>query len=113
MRLLTDTVKLSTLESEAYNQAMLLFMCKKVNVKEGDKLRVRCQMERGLLSSHSKVTKKASESTWLCWRFLNLLTACLLCPSPLVNLFLRLITNSLKLIRPVCLQQLSNLNLRI
>jgi hypothetical protein len=109
MRLLT--VKLSTLESEAYNQAM--FMCKKVNVKEGDKLRVRCQMERGLLSSHSKVTKKASESTWLCWRFLNLLTACLLCPTPLVNLFLRLMTNSLKLIRPVCLQQLSNLNLRI
>jgi len=40
-------VKLSTLESEAYNQAM--FVCKEVKVEEGDKLRVRCQMERGLL----------------------------------------------------------------
>jgi hypothetical protein len=44
-------VKLSTLESEAYNQAM--FVCKEVKVEERDKLRVRCQMERGLLSSHS------------------------------------------------------------
>ena len=40
-------VKLSTLESEAYNQAM--FVCKEVKVEEGDKLRLRCQMERGLL----------------------------------------------------------------
>ena len=40
----------------------------------------------------------------------NLLTACLLCPTTLVNLFLRLKPSSLK--RPVCLQQLSNLKLR-
>jgi len=40
-------VKLSTLESEAYHQAM--FVCKEVRVVEGDKLRLRCQMERGLL----------------------------------------------------------------
>ena len=44
-------MKLSTLESEAYNQAM--FVCKEVKVEERDKLRVRCQMERRLLSSHS------------------------------------------------------------
>jgi len=40
-------VKLNTLDSEAFNQAM--FMCKEVKVEEGDKLKVRCQMERGLL----------------------------------------------------------------
>eukprot|EP00092_Neocalanus_flemingeri_P022801 GFUD01024725.1.p1 GENE.GFUD01024725.1~~GFUD01024725.1.p1 ORF type:complete len:464 (+),score=177.67 GFUD01024725.1:113-1393(+) len=40
-------IKLSTLESEAYSQAV--FVCKEVMVKEGDMLGVRCQMERGLL----------------------------------------------------------------
>jgi len=40
-------VKLSTLDSDAYYQAM--FLCKEVRVEEGDRLKVRFQMERGLL----------------------------------------------------------------
>jgi len=40
-------VKLSTLESDAYYQAM--FLCKQVQVEEGNRLRVRFQVERGLL----------------------------------------------------------------
>jgi len=40
-------VKLSTLDSDAYYQAM--FLCKEVRVEEGERLKVRFQMERGLL----------------------------------------------------------------
>jgi len=40
-------IKLSTLESEAYNQAV--FLCKEVTVEEGDRLLVRCQMEGGII----------------------------------------------------------------
>lgn len=40
-------VKLSTMDSEAYFQA--IFICKEVRVEMGDRLKVRFQMERGLL----------------------------------------------------------------
>ena len=40
-------VRLSTLDSDAYYQA--IFLCKEVMVEEGDRLKVRFQMERGLI----------------------------------------------------------------
>ena len=40
-------IRLSTLESDAFHQAF--FLCKQINVNTGDTLKIRCQLESGLL----------------------------------------------------------------
>jgi len=52
-------IKLSTLESEAYNQAM--FVCKEQMVEVGDELNIKCQTERGLLDFQFDVVKKVND----------------------------------------------------